>query len=87
MLKNFESELSKIQKRALIRKGEREETEVSLETETDWMAHMLVFEKANPAVSGALDANVENVDRYDISDPRHPMNLRKGGGLKKETEF
>ncbi|KII69652.1 Peptidyl-prolyl cis-trans isomerase CWC27 [Thelohanellus kitauei] len=80
MLKNFESELSKIQQKALLREKDRnEDKEISLETETDWMNHMLAFEKPSTYISRAMDANVESVERYDITDPRNPINLRKGG--------
>uniref|UniRef100_A0A6B2G429 Spliceosome-associated protein CWC27 homolog (Trinotate prediction) n=1 Tax=Myxobolus squamalis TaxID=59785 RepID=A0A6B2G429_MYXSQ len=80
MLKSFENDLSQIQQKALIREQQRNEgKEIDLETETGWMNHLLTFDKPSPYISSALDANVEIADRYDITDPRNPINQRKGG--------
>ena len=43
-------------------------------TPSDRLAHRLVFEEK---IVVAKDANVKNVDSYDIHDPRNPMTQRR----------
>lgn len=41
------------------------------------MGHQITVEDGEDRVVLAKDANVQNEDTYDISDPRHPLNKRR----------
>ncbi|KAA0199198.1 Peptidyl prolyl cis trans isomerase CWC27, partial [Fasciolopsis buskii] len=48
-------------------------------TADSWMANRLVSEEPAPARQ-VLDPSVPHPDRYDLYDPRNPLNVRKRGG-------
>ncbi|XP_052777284.1 spliceosome-associated protein CWC27 homolog isoform X2 [Mya arenaria] len=52
---------------------EEEETEEDL-ADTSWLAHKLHFEEQARKV---LDANISDLDRYEIHDPRNPLTKRR----------
>jgi peptidyl-prolyl cis-trans isomerase SDCCAG10 len=47
------------------------------------MSHKLEFEEKNRKV---LDANVSESDRYEIYDPRNPINQRRRGADKESKK-
>lgn len=53
---------------------EKEEEEEEEDTDKSWMSHKLQFEDDKKKV---LDANVHDVDRYEIHDPRNPLTKRR----------
>lgn len=79
MLAKFQSKLNTAKK--FVEYDEEETTKVS-EGEADeedpddvsWMRHQLKFDAKGSKV---LDANVADVERYEIFDPRNPMNQRR----------
>ncbi|CAH1774256.1 unnamed protein product [Owenia fusiformis] len=78
--------LSKFQNKlhAAVEASEDQEEEKSGEeikdTDDSWLAHKLVCDTKDGKV---LDANVDDSDRYEIFDPRNPMNKRRRESNKK----
>ncbi|KAL3870014.1 hypothetical protein ACJMK2_042631 [Sinanodonta woodiana] len=51
--------------------GEEEEED---DSDMSWMSHKLIFDEHNKKV---IDANIQDLDRYEIYDPRNPLTKRR----------
>ncbi|CAD5111989.1 DgyrCDS1243 [Dimorphilus gyrociliatus] len=76
MLSKFQNKLESVKKMKTLLGPVEEDNE---EDEFQWMTHTLSFEEHNRKV---IDANVKELDRYELYDPRNPLNVRR----RKEAE-
>ncbi|THD19923.1 Peptidyl-prolyl cis-trans isomerase SDCCAG10 [Fasciola hepatica] len=74
LLDRFSSRL-----RSIIGSGDADDNEKKTVTMDSWMTARLVSEEPAPARQ-VLDPSVPHPDRYDLYDPRNPLNVRKRGG-------
>ncbi|KAK4474923.1 hypothetical protein MN116_002030 [Schistosoma mekongi] len=65
--------------RSVIGSEESNEEPCKFSTVDDWMKSRLVSEVPSPARK-VLDPTMPHPDRYDLYDPRNPLNVRKRGG-------
>ncbi|XP_046576029.1 spliceosome-associated protein CWC27 homolog [Haliotis rubra] len=94
MLAKFQNRLENVKKLTSLYEDEEEETkkekkeektEADEEQEDDdmtWMGHKLHFEDKSRKV---IDANVTDEDRYEIYDPRNPLNKRRREASKQSS--
>ncbi|ELU18908.1 hypothetical protein CAPTEDRAFT_161676 [Capitella teleta] len=89
MLQKFKTRLSAAQRLSAYEDDAADAEEAGeVEEEDDvndmsWMSHKLEFEEKNQRV---LDANVADNERYEIFDPRNPLNVRRRGGEKADRQ-
>nr|VZI28264.1 unnamed protein product [Spirometra erinaceieuropaei] len=82
LLSRFESRLLKeigTKEAADSETVEREETKAAAKDEAAWLRCRLLSEEPAPARK-VLDPSIDNPDRYDLFDPRNPLNVRKREG-------
>ncbi|XP_064624646.1 spliceosome-associated protein CWC27 homolog [Lineus longissimus] len=66
------------------KEGEQSDEDADVDlTGTAWLAHKLRFDEGPNKV---LDANIHDVDRYEIFDPRNPINKRKREASKPSSK-
>lgn len=63
---------------------EVEEDKVDESNDISWLKHKLKFEESTH--NKVLDANVTDVDRYDVFDPRNPLTQRRRESSKKKMK-
>ncbi|XP_013398671.1 peptidyl-prolyl cis-trans isomerase CWC27 homolog [Lingula anatina] len=63
--------------------GEEEEDDDNDDSDISWLGHKLEFEDKSGKV---LDANVDDSERYEIFDPRNPMNKRRREASKQNMK-
>ncbi|XP_050403420.1 spliceosome-associated protein CWC27 homolog [Patella vulgata] len=65
------------------KKEEDEDLEAADDSDLSWMRHTLKFDEKRNKV---LDANIHDTDRYEIYDPRNPMNKRRREASNKDKK-
>lgn len=74
MLSKFQNKLESVKKMKSLLGPVDGDDEKDDPDEFDWMTHTLSFEEHKRKV---MDANIKEFDRYELHDPRNPINVRR----------